>query len=75
VHGTPVTPYADQVTRIISNHIVSLWDSHSLQQLEHRYVVNLLIHDEDLYFAAFRKGRFTVEEFQAVQDGPFSTVV
>lgn len=69
INGIPVTPYKNPITMMSSNHIIRLWDSEPPGYLPYQYVVDLLVHDDDLYFEAFRRGRLTMEQFENLRNG------
>ncbi|CAN6199851.1 unnamed protein product [Urochloa humidicola] len=69
INGVPITPYANATTGISSNHIIRLWDSQPPPHIPYHYVADLMVHDDDGYFAAFRRGRFTQEQLQVARAG------
>ncbi|RLN34517.1 hypothetical protein C2845_PM03G13700 [Panicum miliaceum] len=69
VNNIPVTPYANATTKMTSNHVIRLWDSEAPPNLEYCYIVDLLMRDDDLYSAAFRRGKLTIEQLEALRAG------
>jgi hypothetical protein len=69
VNGLPVTPHVNPITNMTSHHIIRLWDSQPPAHHDHRYILDLLMCDDNTYFAAFRRIKFTIQEFEVAHAG------